>query len=167
MGKTIEDFEKEVEEVEKVPRFRLKLFESSFSVFAVKKWNVLPRALRDKPSIDSFKYNYKMAYFPNDMGVRKYNILLSRFRLNYTTLNYDLASRNIIARPAGPRCNFDLASRNIIARPACPRCNFVNESYAHFLLDCPAYGQSTFRNAGIGWKTPTPGWAQHKYSSQA
>ena len=46
-----------------IPEPKCELFRHSFRYYGPSLWNTLPQALRESPSIDSFKYNYKMQYF--------------------------------------------------------------------------------------------------------
>ncbi len=105
--------------------FRLKSYETSFGISAVRKWNALPRTFRMKPNIEQFKSSLKKEYFPKqrtefNYGERLHNIFLTRFRLGYTTLNSDLANRGIVESAA------------------CPRCRVSPETYSHFFLECSA-----------------------------
>ena len=46
-----------------IPEPNCELFRHSFRYYGPSLWNGLPQALRDSPSIDAFKYNYKLQYF--------------------------------------------------------------------------------------------------------
>jgi hypothetical protein len=77
---------------------RLSKFQKSFGIVGVKKWNQLPIFLCNKPSIESFKANYKQNFFPVsrpefNYGERKTSMNLTRLRPLQCYINHDLASR--------------------------------------------------------------------------
>jgi hypothetical protein len=77
----------------------------------------------------SSSHTFKRVFFPIprsefNFGGRDFNILLPRFRLNFTTFLHS-----------------DLATRNIIGNSACPQCHHRQETYIPFFLDCPVYRQ--------------------------
>jgi hypothetical protein len=109
-----------------VRRCRLSKFQKSFGIAGVRNWNQLPIVLRNKPSIESFKINYKNQFFPTsrpefNYGDRTTGINLTRFRLSYTVLNHDLASRGIIDSPV------------------CLKCTREPETYVHYFFQCNKY----------------------------
>ena len=108
-----------------VPRTRLKITELNFKTSSIKLRNNLPRSIRNCSTIASFKYNYKKQFFPkvrHELGVGNTRAvqLLTRFRLDFTTLNIDLERRGIVSSKA---CT----------------CGSQIESYCHFFLECTKY----------------------------
>jgi hypothetical protein len=74
-------------------RCRLSKFKKSFGIVGVRNWNQLPIFLRNKPSIESFKANYKKHFFPVsrpefNYGKRKTGINLTRLCLSFTVLHH-------------------------------------------------------------------------------
>ena len=112
-----------------IPRYRLSGTGKGFRVSSIRLWNSLPRSLRLRTSIHSFKDNYKKEYFPpvrrdfNSPLNSKFSFLLYRFRLGFTTLNDDLGRRGMI-------------DSRLCA------CQTSHETYSHFLLECPMFVQS-------------------------
>ena len=101
---------------------------NSFIPSACRLWNDLPAPLRQSTSLTSFKSNYKKLYVlcgtkGTSLGSRRLDIIHTRFRLNFTTLNSDLFERSIIDSPL---C----------------RCMQEPETYYHYFINCPTYNVS-------------------------
>ncbi|MCG8431109.1 MAG: hypothetical protein MJA29_08040, partial [Candidatus Omnitrophica bacterium] len=98
---------------------------TSFIPSACRIWNSLPDTVISARSLSSFKMQYKKHYFMKpivgfDSGDRSVNIFHTRFRLHFTTLNYDLYLRNLCESSS---C----------------QCGATVETYAHYFLYCPLY----------------------------
>ncbi len=92
---------------------------------AIRCWNNLPIALRASQTVDQFKRNYKREYLSrpitlNNYGTKRENKLLSRFRMNFPTLNSYLFGRQLVLNSA---CD----------------CGNRNETMYHYFNICPLY----------------------------
>ena len=92
----------------------------------LKLWNELPLNIRNSSSVSQFKANVRSPHLkpPNYLyvGGRKYDILLTRLRLNCSSLNSDLFNVNIIQYS---NCG----------------CGALTENVNHFFFECPLYTQ--------------------------
>lgn len=100
----------------------------SFIPSTCRYWLSLNTDIKNTVSLASFKATYKKMYFKfpcpsRNIGSRKLNIILTRFRVGFTTLNLDLHHRGLSDSPLCA-CQLDV------------------ESYAHFFLHCPAHGRA-------------------------
>ena len=107
------------------PRCQTSRYSNSFIPSACRLWNSLPNLLVSKPTVSSFKSNYKRLFFERsgrsyNIGSREYNTLHTRFRLGFTTLNNDLYRRGLSISPV---CS----------------CGLDVEDYFHYFLACPNY----------------------------
>ena len=124
-----------------VPLHRTQRYSRSFIPSSTSLWNNLHPDLKSAPSIDLFKLRFKRAYFNNlrnavyNLGDRRINIIHTRFRLNFTSLNNDLYIRTILPFPV---CRCD---------------NNSPETYQHFFLSCPLYANE--RNQLVNEITPS------------
>ena len=109
-----------------IPFARLCSYENSFFPSTLKLWNELPLNIRSSSSVSQFKANVRSPHLkpPNylNAGERKYNILLTRLRLNCSSLNSDLFNVNIIQYS---NCS----------------CGALTENVSHFFFECPLYTQ--------------------------
>jgi hypothetical protein len=108
-----------------VPRTRLVSYSQSFFPSAVRIWNDLTRAIKNCPSVASFKHNYlkdhprpasNPLYYRGD---RRTAVIHSRMRVGCRNLNYDL-------------CN----ELHVIDSPACTCPPGEDETATHYLLHC-------------------------------
>ena len=91
-------------------------------------WNALPKVLKQKPTLNSFKNQLKK----NLPKRHPYNILcsgrygrwLTRLRLGLSPLNHHRYTYNLINQPY------------------CPHCPNIKETSLHFFFECPQYTNS-------------------------
>ena len=102
---------------------RTQLYKSSFLPSTINDWNALPSNVKNKPTLESFKYslnkNIRKASPLLNIGSRVGQILHSRLRLGCSSLN------------------FDLNRRSLIDSPLCT-CG-ATETANHFFFHCPNY----------------------------
>ena len=99
---------------------------NSFFPSTTAEWNKISNELREAATIHIFKSKLKkhlkigeqIKYYI--VGTRKLNMIHTRFRLNFTQLNSDLFTRNIVASPDCVVCN-------------------RKESYEHYFFECRRY----------------------------
>ena len=110
-----------------IPDFRARVntFQNSFFPQTIKDWNLLPGAVKNSPSLNSFKQKLKdTKHKPPDWyysGERKWSIIHSRLRLLCSGLNDHLFSQ-----------------LHVTDDPSCA-CGNGRETTKHFLLKCPMY----------------------------
>ena len=107
------------------PLCRTERYANAFIPYTCKQWKSLDPSLTASPSLVSFKAKYKKLLFNRqtfgyNYGQKVQNILHTRFRLNFTTLNNDLYMRSLINTP---NCS----------------CGRESESYSHYFLRCPLF----------------------------
>ena len=98
-------------------------FANSFFPSTTRAWNTLESKHRNISSSLSFKsalFKNKKPSLYHSFGKRGDQVLLTRLRLGFSSLN------------------FHLHQRNLIESPLC-QCGQALETVKHFLLDCPAY----------------------------
>jgi hypothetical protein len=105
-----------------IPSYRLTLTNSSFFLSTLRAWNSLDLENRNAPSYTSFKrqlVNKTLVPVPvwYSTGVRKWSIIHTKLRYNYSILNYDLFRFNLNDNP-GCACGFEC------------------ENEFHFFLEC-------------------------------
>ena len=102
-----------------IPSYRLTLTNSSFFQSTFRAWNCLDLENWNAPSYASFKRQLvikTIVPFWYSTGVRKWNIIHTKLRYNYSILNYDLFRFNLKDNPG---------------------CGFECENVFHFFLECP------------------------------
>lgn len=108
------------------PPHRSQRYNRSFIPSSTNHWNTLPIELQSSASVNVFKIKYKNIYFTNQrirsygQGTRRLNVLHSRFRLGFSSLNNDLFKRSILPS--------DICS-----------CRQSPETYHHYFLECTLY----------------------------
>jgi hypothetical protein len=89
-----------------IPSYRLILTNSSFFPSTLRAWNTLDLENRNSPSYTSFKrqlVNKTLVPVWYSTGVRKWNIIHTKLRYNYSILNYDLYRFNLKDNPGCAR----------------------------------------------------------------
>jgi hypothetical protein len=87
------------------PMHRTQCYSRSFIPASITLWNNLAPDRKLAKSTDSFKLQFKRAYFYNirnpvySLGDQALNIAHARFRLNFTSHNHDLHLRTILPSP--------------------------------------------------------------------
>ena len=92
-----------------IPSYRLTLTNCSFFPSTLRAWNSLDLENRNAPSYISFKrqlVNQTLVPVWYSTGVRKWNIIHTKLRYNYSILNYDLFRFNLKDNP-GCACGFE------------------------------------------------------------
>ena len=109
-----------------IPTYRLQSTILSFIPSTLNLWNSLDLSLRNRPSLNQFKYHLKRTYHSYKVppyflvGDRKFNILLTRLRNCCSSLNADLFHVNLTN------------SQNCI-------CGHEIEDSYHYFFECPMY----------------------------
>ena len=104
-------------------RCRTSLYQNSFLPSSIQHWNSLDIAVRNSPSLSSFKHNLTSERIQTSKhfyyGKRKTQILHTRLRTGCSGLKYDLFRKNIVESP------FCTCGRN--------------ETTSHYFFECPKY----------------------------
>jgi hypothetical protein len=114
------------------PMHRTQRYSRSFIPASITLWNNLAPDLKLAKSTDSFKLQFKRAYFNNirnpvySLGDRSLNIAHACFQLNFTSLNHDLH----------PRTFYHPQHAAVTIRPTRPM--------PIFFLSCPVYANKLF-----------------------
>ena len=110
------------------PVARLVSYSQSFYPTAVRLWNAFTSAIKDSPSVASFKNNYLKGYPRPKVnpvffkGDRRTAVIHSRMRVGCSSLNSDLSHR-----------------LHVIDSPACTCPPGVDETAEHYFLNCSNY----------------------------
>ena len=106
-----------------LPMYRLSLSNSSFFPSTLTSWNSLDIDIRNSKTYSSFKHTLANKFSVNrwlSHGQRKYSIIHTKLRHDYSGLNYDLYRFNLRDNP-GCKCGFQCANSH------------------HYFLECPIY----------------------------
>ncbi|KAK3082452.1 hypothetical protein FSP39_012409 [Pinctada imbricata] len=110
----------------RIPNYRLRSSTLSFLPSSITLWNSLNPDIRERPTLNQFKYSLKRKYRPDPVpshflvGNRKYNVILTRLRNCCSSLNADLFRINLTNTPS---CS----------------CGSQSEDVFHFLFECPKF----------------------------
>ena len=110
------------------PVARLITYSQSFYPTAVRLWNNFTAAIKESPSVASFKHNFLKSYPRppvNPMfyrGERRTSVIHSRMRIGCSKLNFDLCR-----------------GLHVIDSPACTCPSGEDETVEHYLLKCQKY----------------------------
>ena len=110
----------------RIPNYRLRSSTLSFFPSSINLWNSLNPDIRDRPTLNQFKYSLKRKYRPDPVpphflvGNRRYNVILTRLRNCCSSLNADLFRVNLTNTP---NCS----------------CGSQSEDVFHFLFECTKF----------------------------
>ena len=105
-------------------------FQRSFFPQTTRDWNSLPPEIKIKPTVSAFKLALSRQPEFNTVtpppwfnsGSRPENVYITRMRNSCSALSFDLFTNHVIDSPVCRNCNLN-----------------VNETSAHYLLDCPKF----------------------------
>ena len=109
-----------------MPFCRTQFRRNSFVPQTISDWNKLPPQIQICATLNSFKYRFRQSYFKPvppwySRGKSRTHVILTRIRLNNSSLNSHLHANNIIDSPK------------------CHLCQSSREDVLHYFLQCPAF----------------------------